>query len=42
MAKLLKVQDLTISFQQNEVVKNVSFEVERGEILGLVGQSGGG
>jgi oligopeptide transport system ATP-binding protein len=42
MAKLLKVQDLTISFQQNEVVKNVSFEVERGEILGLVGQSGAG
>jgi ABC-type dipeptide/oligopeptide/nickel transport system ATPase component len=42
MAALLKVQGLTISFQQNEVVKNVSFEVEQGEIFGLVGQSGAG
>jgi len=42
MTKLLQVQELTISFHQVEVVKNVSFEVEHGEIFGLVGQSGAG
>ena len=42
MTKLLQVQELTISFHQVEVVKNVSFEVEHGEIFGLAGQSGAG
>ena len=44
--KIIDVKDLRISFlrekQWFEVVKGVSFWVDRGEILGLVGESGSG
>ena len=50
---LLRVEDLEISYEENrrgffdrrhlkKAVKNLSFEVYRGEILGLVGESGCG
>lgn len=40
---LLKVDGLKVSFEhQQEVVSGISFEVKRGEILGLVGESGSG
>lgn len=39
---LLDIRNLTIAFDQNEVVKNVSFRINRGEIVGLVGESGSG
>ncbi len=43
---LLQVKDLSISFSSGDkllsVVQNVSFEVERGEIVALVGESGCG
>jgi peptide/nickel transport system permease protein len=43
---LLHVQDLTVSFPGDEgqtaVVKGVSLEIQRGEIVGLVGESGCG
>ena len=43
---MLKVENLSIHFEdrseQEEVVKNVSFAVENGDILGIVGESGSG
>lgn len=40
-SRLLEIRNLTIGFK-TPVVKGVSFDVKRGEILGLVGQSGSG
>ena len=42
MAKLLKVVGLRKSYSRREVVKGVNFEVEPGEIVGLLGQNGAG
>ncbi|MEX2144944.1 MAG: ABC transporter ATP-binding protein [Candidatus Spechtbacterales bacterium] len=39
---LLKVRGLTVAFGEKTVLKDVSFNLERGEILGLVGESGSG
>ncbi len=43
---MLKVENLSIHFEdrseREEVVKNVSFTVENGDILGIVGESGSG
>jgi peptide/nickel transport system ATP-binding protein len=44
--KLVSIQNLSISFvndhKENEVVKNVSFSLNKNEILGIVGESGSG
>ena len=46
MEVMLKVENLSIHFEdrseREEVVKNVSFAVENGDILGIVGESGSG
>ena len=46
MSAMLSVKDLAVSFQtrRGEVgaVKGISFEVSKGEILGIVGESGSG
>lgn len=39
---LLEVKDLKKSFKKIEAVKNISFSVEKGEILGLLGPNGAG
>ncbi len=39
---MLKVENLSKYFQETEAVKNVGFEIARGEIVGLVGPTGAG
>lgn len=39
---LLEVRDLTVTFHGQQVVKDISFRMNSGEILGLVGESGSG
>ena len=41
-APLLKVENLTVSFGENEVVHVVNFDLQQGEILAIVGESGSG
>lgn len=40
--KLLRVEDLSIAYGGKRVVRDVSFEVRRGEILVIAGESGSG
>ena len=40
--KILQVEDLSISFGGVKAVQHVSFDIERGEILGLIGPNGSG
>ena len=42
MAPLLEVENLSISFGDQAVVRNLTFSVGQGEVLGLVGESGSG
>ncbi|MBQ2803881.1 MAG: ABC transporter ATP-binding protein [Lachnospiraceae bacterium] len=39
---MIKIENLTVSFGDNQAVKNVSLELHDGEILGVVGESGSG
>ncbi len=41
-APLLDVSNLSISFGHHPAVKNISFQIHPGEVLGLVGESGSG
>jgi phospholipid/cholesterol/gamma-HCH transport system ATP-binding protein len=38
----IHVSDLVVGFRQQIVIDHLALEVRRGEILGLVGASGGG
>ena len=43
--KIIRVEGLTIGFgveEEHKVIKELSFEVEQGEIIGIVGESGSG
>jgi peptide/nickel transport system ATP-binding protein len=39
---LLDIQDLSISFKNNEVIHGISYSISTNEILGIVGESGSG
>ena len=40
--KMLEAKDLKKSFGDNEVLKNISFEVNKGDVLAIIGPSGSG
>lgn len=42
MRPLITVDNLTMAFDGKEVLKNISFTLEEGEILGIIGRSGAG
>ena len=42
MEPLLQAEHITICYNGKPVVKDVSFELHEGEILGIVGESGSG
>lgn len=42
MEPLLKVEHLTVCYDETERVKDVSFSLQKGEVLGIVGESGSG
>ena len=42
MAEILKYEHVDISYNDVKVIKDVSFTVDEGEILGIVGESGSG
>lgn len=42
MNEILKLDNISISYNSKEVVRNVSFELHRGEILVIAGESGSG
>ena len=39
---MIKIEDLSVSFQGRTAVEHVSFSIEPGEIIGIVGESGSG
>ena len=42
MDTVLEVKDLTITFGSNQVLKSLSFEVYKNEVLGVIGPNGAG
>jgi peptide/nickel transport system ATP-binding protein len=42
MPLILEIKNLAISFGQNEVIHNISYHLNKNEILGIVGESGSG
>lgn len=40
--KELKVNHLSFKYENNDILKDISIDIKKGEILGLVGQSGSG
>tara|TARA_R110002049_G_scaffold2365_6_gene17303 strand:- start:495 stop:2174 length:1680 start_codon:yes stop_codon:yes gene_type:complete len=39
---ILKLENLSISFGENEVIHNISYHLDKNQILGIVGESGSG
>ncbi len=39
---MLKIENLQVSFEQTAVVRGISFEVNKGEIISILGESGSG
>lgn len=42
MKEILKVKDLSVNNKGVKILKNISFDIKKGEILGIVGESGCG
>lgn len=42
MEKILDIKNLNFSFNKNEVLKNISFELFKGDFLGIIGPNGSG
>ncbi len=42
MGKIIDIQHLSKSFGQNEVLKDINFSVEKGEVVCIIGSSGSG
>jgi len=42
MENLLEIQNLSVAFGERKVLKNISFLLQKNEILGIVGESGSG
>ena len=38
----LEVKNYTKKFGENEVLQNISFSLEKGQVLAIIGSSGGG
>lgn len=41
-APLITVDNLCMDFNDTRVLKNISFEIGEGEVLGIIGRSGAG
>ena len=39
---MVSVEDLNVTFGKNQIIHNVSFNVKKGEIIGMFGISGAG
>ena len=42
VSTLLKIEDLSVIYQKRKILKNISLDVNEGEIIGLIGESGSG
>ena len=42
MEKILEIKDLNKSFGLNHVLKDISFSMQKGEVIAIIGSSGGG
>ena len=40
--EILKIKNLNLKIHEKEILKNISFEIDEGEIIGLIGESGSG